>query len=200
MGHETRDKNMGNKRPEREAVESALLQNPKRRAYEIADEVGITDTMGYDRAVRYVLQVKKSMKSKGQIKLGHFAPDHERLQDIETLFEIRDGSFGYKESFTLLLLNCYYRLRSDDDNIHMGAIDDTYEKNKLLVEHISMYAAIKICDVALAYYKRSIDDELNAIARKKGLPNAGINYTDERFVEKLGIRESELPLMISLAR
>ena len=67
MGHEKRDKYMGNRRPERETVEQALLQNPKRHAYEIAEDIGITDIMGYDKAVDYVRQVKKSMKKKGQI-------------------------------------------------------------------------------------------------------------------------------------
>lgn len=190
---------MGNRRPERETVEQALLQNPKRHAYEIAEDIGITDIMGYDKAVDYVRQVKKSMKKKGQITPGHFAEDHERLQDIETLFEIRDGSFSYKAAFTILLLNCYYRLRSEDDNIHMGAIDDTYEKNNCLTDHMPMYAAIKICEVALEYYKRSINDNLNATARKKGLPNAGLNYTDERFIEKLEITPDELLLMKSIA-
>lgn len=191
---------MGNKRPERENVEQALLRDPKRHAYEIAEEIGLTDTMGYDKAVDYVRRVKKSMRSKGQLTVEHIAPDHERLQDIETLFEIRDGSFDYKAAFTILMMNCYYRLRSEDDNIHMGAIDNTYEKNSQLAEPLPMYAAIKICESALEHYKRSNDEEYNAAARRRGYPRAGLNYTDTRFIESLGITEDELPLMVSISQ
>lgn len=190
---------MGNKRPERDAVEQALLHNPKRHAYEIAEEIGLTDTMGYDKAIGYVRQVKKSMRGKGQLVTGNYAPDHERLQDIETLFEIRDGSMSYKASFMILLMNCYYRLRSNDDDIHMGAIDNTYEKNSQLVEPIPMHATIKICESALEHYMRSIDDAHNAAARRRGFPRAGLNYTDERFIDVLEITESELPLMRSIS-
>ena len=191
---------MGNRRPERDAVEQALLQNPKRHAYEIAEEIGIASTMGYDKAVDYIRQVKRSMKSKGQINIGHFPTDHERLPDIETLFDHRKGAMSSKAAYMLLLLNCYYRLRSDDDNIHADAIDDTYRKNAQLVEPLPMYSAIKACDIALEKYMRSIDDARNATARKKGFPNAGLNYSDLFFIEKLEIKDDELSLMNSLER
>lgn len=189
---------MGNRRPERDLVEQALLQNHKRHAYEIADEIGITETMGYDKAVAYVKSVKKSMRDKGQITFGHFASDHERLQDIETLFENRQGVMSSKAAYMLLLLNCYYRLRSEDDSIHMGAIDDTYRKNAQLEEPLPMYTAIHICEIALAQYKQSIDEKRNASAQKRGLPGAGLNYTDPRFIEKLEITADEFALMKSI--
>lgn len=189
---------MGNKRPERATVEQALLQNPKRHAYEIAEEIGITDTMGYDKAVEYVRQVKRSMKQKGQITMGNFSTDQERLQDIETLFDIRKGVMSFKAAGMLLLLNCYYRLRSEDDSIHMGAIDDTYQKNAQLETPLPMYAAIRTCEIALEQYKRSIDDNRNALARRKGLPGAGLNYTDINFTERLEVTEDELPYMKSI--
>ena len=189
---------MGNKRPERETVEQALLLNSKRHAYEIAEEIGLTDTMGYDKAIAYVRQVKKSMKSKGQITLGHFAPDHERLQDIETLFKHRKGAMSPKTAYMILMLNCYYRLRSEDDSIHMGAIDDTYKKNAELKEPLPMLVAIQLCEAALAQYMQSIDEEKITAAMRKGLPGAGLNYTDPRFIEKLEITEDELPLKKSI--
>ena len=39
------------KRPERDQVEKALSENPKRKAHEIAEEAGLIDTIGYDKAV-----------------------------------------------------------------------------------------------------------------------------------------------------
>lgn len=191
-------RNMGNRRPERDAVERALLQNPKRHAYEIAEEIGMISTMGYDKAVDYIRQVKRSMKSKGQISIGHFPADHERLQDIETLFSHRQGVMGSRAAYMLLLLNCYYRLRSEDDNIHADAIDDTYRKNGQLAEPIPMYSAIKVCEIALEKYMRSIDTERNSKAVKKGFPNAGLNYSDHLFIEKLEITNDELPLLVSI--
>lgn len=180
-------------------VEQALLQNPKRHAYEIAEEIGLSETMGYDKAVDYIRRVKKSMRSKGEITIGQFAPDHERLQDIETLFHHRNGAMSSKAAYMLLMLNCYYRLRSEDDTIHMGAIDDTYRKNEQLDEPIPMYTAIQICNIALEHYTRSNDPERNAAARKKGFPSAGLNYSDFSFIEKLEITDDELSLMKSIS-
>ena len=189
---------MGTKRPERENVEQAIFHNPKRHAFEIAEALGLTDTMGYDRAVDYVRQVKRSMKSKGQITLGNFAPDEKRLQDIETLFNYRQGRMSSKAAYMLLLLNCYYRLRSEDDSVHIRAIDDTYEKNAGLEEPLPMPVAIQICEAALAQYMLTKDEKRNTAARRKGLPGAGLNYTDPHFIEKLEISEDELPLMKSI--
>lgn len=191
---------MGKKRPERDHVETELKTNPRRKAHEIAAEVGLIDSMGYDKAVDYVRRVKKSMRESGELKVGAYATDEERLQDVTTLFELRKGKMPPNAAYMLLLLNCYYRFRSADDTIHMMAIDDTYEKNRQLDEPFAMIEAIHICDIALAQYMRSIDDEQNERARKRGFPGAGLNYSDESFIEKLGITEEELPHMISIKR
>ena len=140
------------------------------------------------------------MREKGQIKPAHIAPDAERLQDIEKLFEIRKEKIEPRTAYMMLLLNCYYRFRSEDDSIHMRAIDDTYEKNAQLKEPFPRPDAIKICDAALAQYMQSIDEDQNEAARKKGFPGAGLNYTDESFIEKLVITESELEHMTSIER
>lgn len=100
----------------------------------------------------------------------------------------------------MLLLNCYYRLRSEDDDIHLMAIDDTYEKNAYLENPLQMSEAIKICEVALAQYVNSKDEHRNEIAKKRGYPGAGLNYTDERFISKLEITEEELQHMESIER
>lgn len=179
-------------------VENAYMIDPQRKAYEIAEEVGLIESLGYDKAVDYVRRVKKSMRIKGQLKVGAYAPDEERLSDITTLFELRQGDISSKSAYTMLLLNCYYRLRSEDDTVHMMAIDDTYEKNKALKRPFAMADAIKLCEAALTHYTNSKDEEKNEAARKKGYPGAGLNYTDERFIEKLEITESELQHMKSI--
>ena len=186
------------KRPEREQVEKSLSENPKRKAHEIAEEAGLIDTIGYDKAVSYVKQVKRSMKAKGQIQSGPRATDAERMQDMDTLFTIRSGKKLPKATTTMmLLLNCYYRLRSEDDSIHMMAIDDTYDKNAELENPLTMAEAINVCEIALNRYMRSIDEEKNAAARKRGFPGAGIHYTDDNLIEKLDISDKERESLIS---
>lgn len=190
-----------NKRPERDLVEKAYLENRRRKAHEIAEEVGLIEAMGYEKAVDYVRSVKKSMREKGQLKPARIAPDEERLADITTLFEIRKGKkIETKTAKMMLLLNCYYRFRSEDDIIHIGAIDDTYEKNVQLREPFPMFDAIEICNAALAQYMQSIDEDQNEAKRKRGFPGAGLNYTDNSFIETLKITESELEHMISIER
>ena len=187
------------KRPERDQVEKALSENSKRKAHEIAEEAGLIDTIGYDKAVSYVKQVKRSMKAKGQIQIGPRATDAERMQDMDTLFTIRAGKKLSKSTATMmLLLNCYYRLKSEDDRTHMMAIDDTYAKSAELESPLTMAEAINICEVALNRYMRSIDETKNAAARKRGYPGAGIHYSDDRLIEKLKISDKERESLISL--
>lgn len=189
-----------NKRPERDLVEKAYIENRRRKAHEIAEEVGLIETMGYDKAIAYVRSVKRSMREKGQLKPGRIASDEERLKDITKLFELRKGDIDQKTAYMMLLLNCYYRFRSEDDSVHMMAIDDTYAKNAELKNPFAMGDAILICDAALAQYMKSVDDAMNEAARKRGFPGAGLNYTDDSFVEKLSITEEELKHMISIER
>lgn len=189
---------MGKQRPERELVIQAYKENPRIKAYEIAEEVGLVESLGYDKAVDYVRGVKKSLKEKGIITVGAYATDEERLTDITTLFEIRQDTINHRTACLMLLLNCYYRLRSEDDDVHMAAFDDTYAKNKSLKDPCSMIEAVKACDIALVHYMNSINIEKNEEARKRGFPGAGLNYTDESFIEKLSITEEELQHMISI--
>lgn len=191
---------MSKRRPERDMVESAYLENSKRKAYEIAEEIGLIETMGYDKAVSYVKAIKKSMKNKGQIKGSALASDSDRLIDVIKLFELRQGKMSKRAAYSLLLMNCYYRLRSEDDKVHMMAIDETYIMNKNLEEPFPMRDAIHICEIALNQYMNSIDEEKNEAAKKKGYPGAGLNYTDERFIEKLEIAEEEIQHMISIRK
>lgn len=191
---------MSKRRPERDMVEAAYLENSKRKAYDVAEEAGLIETMGYDKAISYVKTVKKSMRNKGQITGSALASETDRLTDVIKLFELRRGEMSRKAAYFILLLNCYYRLRSENDDVHMMAIDNTYEMNKNLEEPFLLRDAIHICDVALAQYMDSIDDEKNEAAKKKGYPGAGLNYNDDRFIEKLEITEEELQHMKSIRK
>ena len=190
---------MGRKRPERDLVEKELKKNPRRKAHEIANEIGMIDTMGYDKAVDYVKSVKRDLRKSGEIK-NERVSDEARLRDITALFDIRNGRMSQKAAYTMLLLNCYYRFRSIDDTVHIAAIDDTYEKNSKLQNPFDMPKAIHICDIALAQYMSSIDEEQNEKARKRGFPGAGLNYTDESLIAKLEITDEELEQLESIQR
>ena len=168
---------MGKRRPERDSIETLIKENRRRKAHDIAEEVGLIETMGYDKAVDYVRHVRKSMKKAGELPLEkyRFASDSDRLEDITKLFELRRGKvIDNKVAYRMLLLNCYYRLRSEDDDIHIMAIDDTYAKNKELEEPLDMSVAIQICQIALARYMESIDEKKKAAAIKKGPAGSGI--------------------------
>lgn len=194
---------MGRRRPERDLVEKLLQENRRRKAHDIAEEAGLIETMGYDKAVDYIRNVRKSMKKAGAFppEENRFAPDSERLEDITKLFELRKGKrIGNKVAKIMLLLNCYYRLRSEDYATHMGAIDDTYEKNKALENPFDLSIAIGICELALTKYTESIDEEKIKYSISRGFPGAGMQYTSESLITKLEITEEELRHMKSIRR
>lgn len=194
---------MANRRPERDQVEKLLTENRRRKAHDIAEEVGLIDTMGYDKAVDYVRNVRKSMRKAGAFpqEKYKFASDEERLEDITKLFELRHGkAIDEKVAYLMLMLNCYYRLRSEDDDIHIMAIDDTYEKNKELVDPLPMGTAIQLCEIALARYMQSKDEKEKERAIRKGLPGAGFSYASETLIQKLAITDEELQHMKSIKK
>ena len=194
---------MPKKRPERELVVQLLLENRRRKAHDIAEEVGLVETIGYDKAVDYVRNVRKTMKKAGEFpdEKYRFASDEERLEDITKLFELRQGkAINGKVAYLMLMLNCYYRFRSEDDDTHMMAIDDTYQKNKELKAPLPLNTAIRICEVALARYEQSKDEKEIEKARRKGLPGAGFCYASETLIQKLAITAEELQHMKSIKR
>lgn len=193
---------MGKRRPERDIVERLIKENRRRKAHDIAEEAGLLEAMGYDKAVAYVREVRKSMKKKGDIPQAKhkYASDSERLEDITKLFELRQGRMSKKAAYSMLLLNCYFRFRSEDYNIHIGAIDDTYAKNRELENPYDLATAIRICEIALEKYTDSIDEEKNQAAISRGFQGAGLNYTSESLIDKLEITEEELPHMKSIRR
>lgn len=194
---------MARKKPERDLVEKLLLENRRRKAHDIAEEVGLVDTMGYEKAVDYVRNVRKSMRKAGSFpdEKYRFASDEARLEDITKLFELRHGkAIDEKIAYLMLMLNCYYRLRSEDDDIHMMAFDDTYAKNKELEQPLEWSTAIQLCEVALARYKQSKDEKETERAMRKGLPGAGFSYASETLILKLAITDEELQHMKSIRK
>lgn len=194
---------MARKRPERDQVEKLLLENRRRNANDIAEEVGLVETMGYDKAVDYVRSVKKSMRKAGTFpdEPYRFAADEARLEDITKLFELRKGkAIDEKVAYFMLMLNCYYRFRSQDDDIHIRAIDDTYEKNQELENPLPMSTAIQLCEVALARYTQSNDEKEIERAKRKGLPGAGFMYASDTLIQKLAITDEELQHMKSIKK
>ena len=191
------------RRPERDLVEKLFEEEPRRKAHDIAEKVGLIDTMGYDKAVDYVRNVRRSMRKAGVFpqEKNRFASDEDRLEDITKLFELRQGKvIDEKIAYLMLMLNCYYRLRSLDDDIHIMAIDDTYAKNKELVEPLDMRVAIQLCEVALSRYMQSNDEKEKERAIKRGLPGAGFCYSSETLILKLAITDEELQHMKSIKR
>lgn len=194
---------MARKRPERDLVEKLFKENRRRKAHDVAEEVGLIDTMGYEKAVDYVRNVRRSMRKDGAFpqEKNKFASEEDRLADLEKLFELRRGKvIDEKVAYLMLLLNCYYRLRSQDHTTHWRAIDDTYEKNAALVNPFPMSTAIELCKVALARYTQSNDEKEIELAKRKGLPHAGFCYASETLILKLAITEEELQHMESIKR
>lgn len=187
---------MPKRHPKRDEVERILQEQPKRKAFNIAQETGLDTEMGTEKATDYIRSVRKSMRKKGKLARFNpddFAPDDERLEDITTLFEIRRGRMSKRAAQTMLLMNCYLRLRSDDNDVHMDAIWDTYRKNDELINPFPINEAISICGVALARYMVSNDAEENREAMRKGYPGAGLNYTNKSLRLACEITEEELP-------
>lgn len=194
---------MAQRKPERDQVEKLLLENRRRKAYDIAEEVGLVATMGDDKAVDYVRRVKRSMIKAGAfpVEENRFASEEERLEDITKLFELRLGkAINEKAAYLMLLLNCFYRLRSQNDDTHWRSMDDTYEKNLDLEEPLPWSTAIKICEIAQARYMQSINEQEIARAKRKGLPYAGFCFASDTLIQKLAITDEELQHMKSIKK
>lgn len=194
---------MGRRRPERDEVERLIKEDRRRKAHDIAQECGLVATMGYEKAVDYVRRVRKEMRKNGDLprKEYTYPSDSDRMADIDKLFELRHGKrLTKKIAENMLTLNCYYRLRSEDDDIHIMAIDDTYAKNKELRNPLPLAEAIELCKYALEQYMDSRDPEKNREKKAMGYPGAGLNYGSKKLIEKLAITDEELPHMKSIKR
>lgn len=191
---------MGRRKPERDQVEQLIKEDRRRKAHDIAQETGLIDSMGYEKAVDYVRRVRKEMRKNGELPRKQYIKpsDEDRMKDIDKLFELRHGKMRRKIAESMLMLNCYYRLRSEDDDIHIMAIDDTYDKNSKLKNPLPMSEAIELCNFALARYMDSRDEKRNQEMKAIGYPGAGLNYSSKSLIDLLEITEEELQHMISI--
>lgn len=193
---------MGRRKPERDQVEQLIKEDRRRKAGDIARETGLADSMGYNKAVDYVRRVRKEMRKSGDLPRRKYiqASDADRMADIDKLFELRHGKIKKTVAKAMLTLNCYYRLRSEDDDIHIMAIDDTYDKNRALMNPLDLAEAIDLCEFALAQYMESRDPEKDREKKAMGYPGAGLNYSSRSLIDLLEITEEELQHMISIRR
>lgn len=174
-------------RQERKAVENILLQDPAKKSYDIATALGLpTD---------YIRSVKRSMLKKGQISRQRLATDAERLEDLKALLSKRNGNMSRRAATFMLMHNCYYQLKSKNDIVHLQAIEDTYRINETLRHPLPMLEAVRLCEIAVDHYMKSIDPELNKRAISLGYPGAGLHYSDRVIKDKWEIKEHELPLI-----
>lgn len=159
--------------------------------------------MGYEKAVDYVRRVRKEMKRNGDIPRREYIPalDSDRMVDVDKLFQLRHGEkVSKKVASSMLLLNCYYRLRSEDDDIHIRAIDDTYAKNNDLKNPLDLRDAVDLCQYALEKYMESRDEEKNRQMKAIGYPGAGLNYSSKTLIELLELTDEELQYMRSIEK
>ena len=193
---------MAKAKPELQQVKQLITENPWISNSKIIDTLNLESTMGEEKAVNYVKAVKRRMKASGELVecLAEAENDEERLEDINTLIKHRNGRMTKSAAYFLLLLNCYYRMRSKDDNINWTAIDNTYGLNDTLQNPFSTSEAIKICEVAMERYMDSLDEQKNEEAKKKGFPHAGLSYSPETLYFKLEIRDEELPLLKTIKK
>lgn len=174
-------------RKERKAVEQALMLEPEKRAAEIALELGTSTD--------YVRGVRRELTRRGLISRQTQGTDAERLADLMALFNKREGKIGGKMAYTMLMHNCYYRLRSQDDKTHATAIENTYAINDRLKHPLPIMEVVMLCEIAVDHYMKSIDAELNEKAKALGYPGAGLHYSDRAIKEIWAVEEHELPLV-----
>lgn len=194
---------MSRRRPERDLVEKLMKEDRRRKAHDIAQEAGLIASMGYEKAVDYVRRVRKELRKNGDLPRREYihASDSDRMADIDKLFQLRHGvKVKRKVAESMLMLNCYYRLRSEDDDIHIMAIDDTYAKNRELKNPLDMRDAIDLCQYALEQYMESRDPEKNKAKKAMGYPGAGLNYSSKSLIELLEITDEELQHMKSIEK
>lgn len=174
-------------RAERQAVEAMIIDRPDKKAHEIAREIG-TDP-------DYVKSVRTQLRKKGKLLKPRQATDEERLEDLRELFDKRHGKMSRKAAAAMLMHHCYYMFRSQDDDIHAKAIEETYALNDRLQNPFPIQTAIQLCEDALGFYMQSINTIMNEKAKELGYPGAGLHYSDRAIIDKWEIKESELPLV-----
>lgn len=186
----------GKARKQLPMVLELLQQDPKMGNVKIAELTGLFDEMERESALDYVMSVKQNERRKQkkreqaealaqelEAKAKEF--NNSRIEDLKKLIDSRKGRMKRSAAYNLLLLNCYYRLKSQDDDIHWRAIDHTYEVNENLQYPFTTSEAIKICETAIDKYMKNKE---------------GIDYSPVSLYYMLDVREEELPILKTISK
>ena len=180
------------KHPKREKVVQTILEHPEWKAGAVAEHVGLIEEMGYDKATDYIKQVRKSMRKKGQLirKPTMEYTDEERLADVKWLFISRDYVMSKKAASAMLLMMCYWTMRTGGN---YKAVSDTMEMNDKLRRPLSFQEIEQVCNLAQERGFDSMAEEKSSQAKIRGFVNAGLNYTSDSLYYKFEVKEAELP-------
>lgn len=182
----------GKARPERPMVLELLEQDPKMGNVRIAELTGLFNSMKREDALIYVMSVKQHERRKKKRKAQKEAEAEEfinyRIEDLKKLIDSRKGRMKRSAAYNLLMLNCYYRLKSKDNEIHWRAIDDTYDVNAGLQYPFTTSEAIKICEIALDKYAKDKEEMTR------------LDYSPISLYYMLDVREKELPKLKTISK
>ena len=183
---------MTNKHPKRDLVVQTILEHPEWKAWEVAERIGLVEEMGPDKATEYIRQVRKSMRKKGELVIPEkiMVPEADRLEDVKTLFRIRNYNVSKKAASAMLLMHCYWTMRLYGNWV---AVSDTMDLNDKLKHPLTFPEIEQICNLAQERGFDSLDPEKTAQAKLKGFINAGLNYTSGSLYYKFDVRDEELP-------
>lgn len=180
------------KHPKRDLAVQTILEHPEWKAGRVAEEIGLIEEMDHDKATEYIRQVRKSMRKKGELVIAEhtMVPESDRLEDVKTLFRIRNYNVSKKAASAMLLMHCYWTMRLYGNWV---AVSDTMDLNDKLKHPFPFPEIEQICNLAQERGFDSLDPEKNAQAKLKGFANAGLNYTSGSLYYKFDVRDEELP-------
>lgn len=187
------------KNPKRDIAVQTILEHPEWKAGQVADHIGLTEEMTMDRATDYIRQVRKSMRKKGQLVITEqtMVPEAYRLEDVKTLFRIRQYDINKETAKAMLLMHCYWSMRLYGNYV---AVIDTMRLNDKLKHPLTFPEIERVCNLAQERGFDSWDPEKNAQAQIRGFVNAGINYTNDSLYHKFNVQEHELNYLKTIER
>lgn len=184
-----------------ETVRKAILQNYEWKAGKVAAYLGLTDELGYEKAVDYVRMVRKKMREDGDLiqpeEKPKYADPEDRLKDVLKLFELRKCNVRKKEAKNMLLTMCYWTMQLKGN---YAAVSDTMDMNDRLKRPLPFPEIEEICNIAQEYGFDALDEEKNAAAIADGFPGAGLNWTSSSLYYKFNISDDELPHLNTIGK
>ncbi len=136
---------------------------------------------------------KKSKKKKGRkpkvVQLYNIQQLHyNRVLDLEMLCELRDWNMkGYRE-FSCFLRRYWLCCFLQDPR---EALEETLEFNEQFREPLTEEEVINATKSAEKAWEARSSEEADKIAKSKGYPGAGYNYSNKKLIQELDINEEE---------